>query len=112
MARRQFFQFRFELFHREVMLEQGIGQAPRLEDRLGEDRAGIARFAGAMRRVAANADQERHWQIQVVDEIPQSIARLKQAGALHNQERVGTPKNQARGDGNRFAFASRPNQLR
>src|ERR1700722_14265806 len=92
------------------LFQPAIRQAPGVEDGEGELRAGVGRLALLVLPPAPHADHEEQRQAQVVDEVPQRIARLEQAGALQHDDRLLASQAQPAGDGDGLALTANPDE--
>lgn len=89
-----------------AVIENDVWDLPRLHDRLGEDRTRVGGLPLLMEIVAANPDDEKERQFQIVDDIAKRVASFKQAGTLDEHDRPFAAQQEPRGDGNGFAFAA------
>src|SRR4051794_38173779 len=71
-----------------VVLENDIGNLPRLHDRLGEYGARILGGFLLVGVIAPNTDDKKQWQLEVVDKVAQGVAGLEQAGTLDKHDRT------------------------
>ena len=85
-------------------VQDGVRNLPGLEDRLGETRAGVGGFPLTIGDMAAQADDKKQRQPEVMDKVAKRVARLEQAGTLDGDHGTPTAQEKPAGDGNGLAF--------
>jgi hypothetical protein len=88
----------------DVGLDEDVGNPPRLDDRFDEEGTRIATPPRLVGTIAANADDEKEGELQVVNDVPKRVAGLEQARALNDDDRPFAAEEKSRRDGDCLAF--------